>query len=88
VFYIKEHALFSKVGESFGTTFISLQLTLSAIETNVEFWHFRGGVHPQDDVIIKQDLGVLVFTQTLSYSTLGILNFKKGEKMKYPTVII
>jgi len=32
------------------------------IEVNVAFRHFRG-VHPQDDVIINQDLAVLVSIQ-------------------------
>jgi len=44
-------------------------------------------VHPQDDVIINQDLGVLVSTQNPSDSTTGILNFKNGKKMKYPSVL-
>jgi len=43
-----------------------------------------GGVHHQDYIIINQDLGVLVFTQNPSDSTICILNFQTGEKVKHP----
>jgi len=54
-------------------------------EANVEFWHFRG-VHPQDDVIINQDLRVLVFTQNPIVQHFRYFEFQKWLKMKHPNI--
>jgi len=51
----------------------------------LSFDTLRGGVHRQKDVIINQDLGVLVSIQNSIDSTIRILNFKNGEKIKHPS---